>query len=130
MVRRGREKSREVSVHQKYVFVIGLVPKGKVATYGQIAAVAGHPGGARQVVWTLHSSSRKYRLPWHRIVNAQGRVALTNERDHTRQTILLRREGVEFGEHGKIDLKEFRWKPRITIIRKRLRKLGLLKSGE
>lgn len=69
------------------------VPRGKVATYGDIAYAAGYPGAARQVAWALHTSSRG--LPWHRIVGAEGKILLPGEGGFE-QRMRLRAEGVEF----------------------------------
>ena len=55
---------------------ISTIPRGRVATYGQIAHLAGKPWGARQVSWILHSQSGKYRLPWQRVIGAAGRISL------------------------------------------------------
>lgn len=99
------------TVHRRIVTVIGLVPRGKVATYGQIAALAGSPGQARQVVWALHSSSEKYKLPWHRVINAQGRIGHAEELSRLRQETLLEKEGIEVDRSGKIDLERFLWRP-------------------
>jgi methylated-DNA-protein-cysteine methyltransferase related protein len=107
--------------HRKIVAVIVMVPKGKVASYGQIAKLAGFPGQARQVVWTLHSSSKRNKLPWHRIINSQGKIGLADEY-RNRQRLLLEKEGVEFDQYGKIDLKAFGWKPSISLLRKKLSK--------
>lgn len=100
-----------------------MVPKGRVATYGQIARVAGFPGHARQVVWTLHSSTRKYKLPWHRIINSQGKIGLIRDLDRLRQKTFLEREGVGFDRYGKVDLKIFLWKPKMPSIKKILKKI-------
>ncbi len=59
--------------------IIKSIPKGKVMTYGQIAAYAGNPRGARQVSRILHGMSRKHKLPWHRVINAKGTISLTGE---------------------------------------------------
>ena len=69
------------------------VPRGKVATYGDIAYAAGYPGSARQVAWALHTSSNG--LPWHRIVGADGKILLPGEGGFE-QRMRLRAEGVEF----------------------------------
>ncbi len=69
------------------------VPRGKVATYGDIAYAAGYPGAARQVAWALHTSSNG--LPWHRIVGADGKILLPAEAGFE-QRMRLRAEGVEF----------------------------------
>ncbi|WP_114569816.1 MGMT family protein [Exiguobacterium flavidum] len=72
--------------------LIKRIPPGKVMTYGQIAAYAGKPRGARQVSRILHSLSSKERLPWHRVVNARGELSLEGEE----QRIALEAEGVVF----------------------------------
>jgi methylated-DNA-protein-cysteine methyltransferase-like protein len=108
-------------LHRKIIAVIAMVPKGKVASYGQVAKLAGFPGYARQVVWTLHSSSKKHRLPWHRIINSQGKIGLTDEY-RNRQKLLLEKEGIEVDAYGKVDLKEFAWKPVISLLKKKLPK--------
>src|SRR5512146_3397640 len=69
------------------------VPRGRVATYGDIAYAAGYPGAARQVAWALHTSSNG--LPWHRIVGADGKILLPGEGGFE-QRMRLRAEGVEF----------------------------------
>ena len=69
------------------------VPRGRVATYGDIAYAAGYPGAARQVAWALHTSSSG--LPWHRIVGADGKILLPGEGGFE-QRMRLRAEGVEF----------------------------------
>lgn len=61
---------------------IQSIPPGKVMTYGGVAAAAGSPRAARQVVRILHSMSAKYDLPWHRVVNAKGEIALRDDESH------------------------------------------------
>lgn len=87
------------------------VPFGRVATYGQIALLAGRPGGARGVAWILHSSSRKYGLPWHRIVSGRGTISLPRGSGFEKQRDLLMRERVETDEAGRVDLDRYIWKP-------------------
>ncbi|HCC56777.1 MAG TPA: cysteine methyltransferase [Solibacterales bacterium] len=79
--------------------VVSSIPRGKVATYGAIAAAAGHPGCARQVVWALRSSST---VPWHRVVGAGGVVRLSGE-PGLEQRLRLAAEGVDF-KGRRIDL--------------------------
>ena len=93
------------------VRAIRSIPAGRVATYGQIATLAGNPRAARQVVRVLHSCSKRERLPWHRVVNREGRISLPPLGGHEEQRALLLREGVEFGESGRIDLARFRYDP-------------------
>lgn len=95
---------------QKVVFVIQHIPSGKVMTYGQIAAHAGSPRGARQVARLLHSVSSKYNLPWHRVINAEGRISIQDEVRREAQEQLLRDEGIEFSG-AKVDLAKFRYDP-------------------
>jgi methylated-DNA-protein-cysteine methyltransferase-like protein len=98
---------------EKIKRVIGQVPRGKVATYGQIAKIAGHPGAARQVVWALRSGTG---LPWHRIVGAGGKISLTGEPGFE-QRMLLQMEGVIF--HGsRVDMKSYVWVPAKQIKKK------------
>lgn len=106
---------------KKVIQIIKKIPKGRVATYGQIAKLAGNAGGARGVVWILHSSSDAYNLPWHRVVNAQGLIAIPSDRkNHREQKRRLQAEGVAFTDTSHVDLQKFLWKakeppkPRIT----------------
>jgi methylated-DNA-protein-cysteine methyltransferase-like protein len=96
---------------EKAITIIKKIPRGKVATYGQIAALAGNPLGARQVVRVLHSSSDKHNLPWQRVINSQGKIALPRKKGYETQKRLLLREGVKF-RGDRIDLDEYQWNPR------------------
>ncbi len=91
--------------------LIRAIPEGKVCTYGRIAEHAGDPRGARQVVRILHSCAEKEQLPWHRVVNREGRIALRPMEGYETQRALLEHEGVEFDELGRIDLNRFLWEP-------------------
>jgi methylated-DNA-protein-cysteine methyltransferase-like protein len=82
------------------------VPKGKVSSYSGIAAKAGLPNGARQTVRVLHSMTKKYNLPWHRIIRADGTIGLEGEGREI-QINLLKTEGIKFSPLGKIDMKKF-----------------------
>ena len=83
------------------------IPKGKVATYGQVAALAGFPGRARQVAWALHHSSTG--LPWHRVVGAGGRILLHGH-SALEQRLRLRSEGVMF-QGERVDMRVHQWRP-------------------
>jgi methylated-DNA-protein-cysteine methyltransferase-like protein len=85
------------------------VPIGFVVTYGSLAAAAGSPRGARQVVRILHSQSRLRNLPWHRVVAAGGRIALTDPEGADLQRLLLQSEGVETGIGGMVDMDRYEW---------------------
>ncbi|MDB5047465.1 MAG: methyltransferase [Fibrobacteres bacterium] len=87
------------------------IPKGKVASYGQIAALADHPRAARQVVRLLHTLSERENLPWHRVVNRNGHISLPMEGAGGLQRRLLIKEGVKVNAQGAMDLERFGWKP-------------------
>ena len=89
--------------------IIHHIPVGKVLTYGKIAKLAGNPRAARQVSWLLHSSTKKYNLPWHRVINSQGKIALKSQDGKDYQKKLLEKEGVEFVGADKVDLKKYLW---------------------
>ncbi len=95
--------------------IIRRIPPGLVMTYGTIAKYAGNRNGARQVARILHSSSEKYGLPWHRVVNRNGLIPQRASMEHVTQRMLLEEEGVEFGKNGKIDLARFLWLPEIDF---------------
>jgi len=90
--------------------VIRKIPRGRVATYGQIAELAGLEGHARQVGYALHHLPGGLSIPWHRVINAQGEVSpRTGGDSHELQRMLLEAEGVTFDKRGRVDLKKFRW---------------------
>jgi len=97
--------------HQKVVKIIKKIPQGKVATYGQIAAMAGSPRAARQVVRTLHTSSGKEKLPWHRVINSRGKISLKPNSGYEIQKAMLEDEGIKFSPDDVIELKCYFWKP-------------------
>jgi methylated-DNA-protein-cysteine methyltransferase-like protein len=105
--------------------LIKSIPKGKVATYGQIAAFAGDPRGARQVSRILHSCSEKDNLPWQRMINRMGRISLLPGHGYELQHSLLRKEGIRFHLDGSIDLERYLWQPKdISKILNRSSKTG------
>lgn len=89
--------------------IISQIPYGKVSTYGIIARRAGSATGARQVARILHSSSHKYNLPWHRVVNRKGQISLAPGRGFERQKKLLMEEGVSFDNRDTINLQKHLW---------------------
>ena len=100
----------EKTYTQRVVNAIKSIPRGKVATYGQLAAMAGNPRGARQVVRVLASLSAKENLPWHRVINAKGTISLKGA-GFDEQKALLDAEGVAVDERGAVDLKKYGWRP-------------------
>jgi methylated-DNA-protein-cysteine methyltransferase-like protein len=91
--------------------VVKRVPRGRVATYGQIAELAGLQGHARQAGYALHHLPEGSSVPWHRVINAKGEISPRSAGDsHELQRMLLTAEGVVIDARGRIDLKVFRWK--------------------
>ena len=106
--------------------VIRAIPRGKVATYAQVAALAGNHLAARQVVRVLHASSEKDRLPWHRVINSRGGISLRRGRGFEEQQRLLLKEGVTVSRSGRVALEEFQWEtdsPRSKAAARFLREL-------
>ena len=91
--------------------VVRKIPRGRVATYGQVAELAGIAGHARQVGYALYALREGTTVPWHRVINARGRLSLGKviPEGDVEQRIRLEIEGVEFDADGKIDLGRFRW---------------------
>jgi methylated-DNA-protein-cysteine methyltransferase-like protein len=92
--------------------VIARIPKGWVATYGQIAAMAGLPRRARFVGHVLQHLDPAVAIPWHRVVNANGQISYSPSRNggDTVQRRLLEKEGVVFNDKGRFNLERFRWR--------------------
>ena len=90
--------------------VVRHIPKGRVATYGVVARLAGRPGAARQVGWALSALPDDGDVPWWRVINAAGRISLSTA-DHGAvvQRALLLREGVKFAPGGAVNLALFGW---------------------
>jgi methylated-DNA-protein-cysteine methyltransferase-like protein len=92
--------------------VVAMIPPGSVATYGQVAKLAGLPRQARQVGYALAALGGPNAVPWHRVVNARGEISPRSAVGaETRQRSLLEREGVRFDSQGRIDLEIYRWRP-------------------
>lgn len=91
--------------------VVALIPPGKVATYGDVARHAGLPGAARRVGYALRQLPPGSRIPWHRVINAQGRISLpSGSGGEYTQRERLEAEGVVLIK-GKISLRAYRWQP-------------------
>ena len=101
-----------MSFYDKVYENVKKIPEGKVATYGQIAALAGNPRWARVVGYALHVNPEPGKIPCHRVVNREGKTtpafAFGGE-DIQRQ--LLESEGIVFSPNGTVDLEEYLWKP-------------------
>jgi methylated-DNA-protein-cysteine methyltransferase-like protein len=88
---------------------VGRIPFGRVATYGQIARIAVLDGHSRLVGYALHALPDSHSVPWHRVINAKGRISLIGPTARL-QRRLLEGEGVRFSASRRVDLREFQWK--------------------
>ncbi len=106
-----------MSCYPKIYDVVKLIPYGKVATYGQVAELAGLIGKPRVVGYALYRVTNQDEIPWHRVINAKGEVSRSSLRDGNDdlQQFLLEEEGITF-KKGKLDLKYYRWKPEFSHI--------------
>ncbi|HSD71042.1 MAG TPA: MGMT family protein [Woeseiaceae bacterium] len=90
---------------------IGDIPQGKVASYGQVAAIAGIPRGARQTAYALRVLPRGHALPWYRVITSSGRIAFKpGSRPFREQVKRLKMEGITV-KGGRVDMRIFRWQP-------------------
>lgn len=105
----GENESR----YERIYAVVRRIPRGRVATYGQVAMLAGFAGHARQVGYALHAMATKRQVPWQRVINARGEVSTrADPGGDTAQRVFLEREGVVFDRHGRVDLGRYQWQPR------------------
>lgn len=96
--------------YRRIYAVIRRIPRGRVATYGQIARLAGYPGQARQVGYALHALPSGTAVPWQRVINTRGAISLSPLRGGVSQRLLLEKEGVEFDARGRVSLQRFGWR--------------------
>lgn len=102
----------EPDINHRIWQVVALIPPGQVATYGDVALHAGLPRAARRVGRALRGLPEDTRIPWHRVINAQGRISLLpGSASRLTQRQRLEHEGVTFAGSGRIDLGKFRWLP-------------------
>jgi methylated-DNA-protein-cysteine methyltransferase related protein len=112
-LRQNRRMPERASDYERIYAVVLRIPRGRVATYGQIAELAGLRGHARQVGYALHALPESRRVPWHRVINAKGRVSARADPDWEQiQRQLLEREGLQFDAAGRTDLLRYGWRPR------------------
>ncbi|MGB7085181.1 MAG: MGMT family protein [Phormidesmis sp.] len=107
-----------MSCYPKIYDIVRRIPYGKVATYGQVADLAGLMGNPRVVGYALYRLvSDETDIPWHRVINAKGEVSRSSLRDGNDdlQQLLLEQEGIKFVK-GKLELKRYRWCPDIMLI--------------
>ena len=102
-----------VSTYARIYAVVRRIPRGRVATYGQVAKLAGLAGHARQVGYALHALPDSSTVPWQRVVNARGEISLRRSTGPDRlQRMLLEEEDVAFDMRGRLNLKRVGWRPR------------------
>lgn len=110
-----RTNKPQTEFTKQVIRLIKSVPKGKVASYGQIGQLAGREKGARAVCQVLAQYGKDHQLPWFRIINSQGRIAFKTGTKHFKiQKGHLLKEGIEVTSAGRIDLKKFQWKKKIV----------------
>ncbi len=108
----GFGRARRRSFFEDVYAMVRRIPRGKVATYGQIARLVGAPRSARVVGWAMHGNPHGARVPWQRVVQQGGGLSPTVcPGDPGRQRRLLEREGVTFRLDGRIDMERHRWEP-------------------
>ena len=109
---RMKSAGASASLYRRIYSVVARIPRGKVATYGQIAALAGLPRHARMVGQALHASPEDSDLPWQRVINSQGEISLRAMPGWDGfQRHLLENEGVRFEARGRVDLRRYQWDP-------------------
>jgi methylated-DNA-protein-cysteine methyltransferase-like protein len=101
------------AAYERIYAVVQRIPRGRVATYGQIAALAGLPGQARRVGYALRALPDDTSVPWHRVINARGEVSRRADSGYVRvQRAMLEDEGVPFDDAGRTSLRRWQWRPR------------------
>ncbi len=110
---RGLSVGAAAGTYRRIWAVVARIPRGRVATYGQVARRAGFPRHARLAGYALHALPDRSPVPWHRVVNAKGEVSPRRDgsgHEHL-QRAMLRREGIRFDVRGRLDLGKHRWRP-------------------
>ena len=99
------------STHEKILRVVRRIPRGRVATYGQVSKLAGFARQPRLAGYVLRHADDT--VPWQRVVNAAGRISPRADPDSIpRQRLILEAEGIQFSATGVVDLKRYQWRPR------------------
>jgi len=101
--------------YERIYAIVRGIPAGKVATYGQIARLAGLAGHARQVGYAMNALPHDAGVPWHRVINAKGEISKrANPDDEKIQREFLEDEGIEFDENERIPLERYQWRDQAT----------------
>jgi len=105
-----KQTARLSDSYERIWKTVRKIPRGKVATYGGVARASGLPRQARLVGYALHNLPPNFDIPWHRVINSQGRISLPkNGGHHERQRRLLEKEGIAFLK-DRVDLKRYEWR--------------------
>ena len=122
--RPGRVRGAATGTHARILAVVRRIPRGRVATYGQVAALAGLPGRPRLAGYALHALPAGTPLPWHRVLGAGGRLTLVklDPAAATTQRMRLEREGVGFDARGCVDMETYAWRAGARRVRDRERR--------
>ncbi len=104
------KKGQQEDFYRRIVAVVRSIPHGRVASYGQVAALAGYPGYARHVARVLRAVPREQELPWHRVLAATGRISIPEAAGAEIQRQLLLQEGIVV-RAGRVDMTRFGWQP-------------------
>lgn len=113
MSRKPPAEQPQASFSERVYQMVSRIPRGRIATYGQIATLIGSPRNARRVGQALGrlSDARAEQVPWHRVLNAQASISAPGDPHRLRvQRALLEAEGIEFDAHSRV-LAHFRWQP-------------------
>ncbi len=97
------------NVYQRFYAIVDSIPKGRVATYGQVARIAGLPRHARHVGHALGTLPKDTQLAWFRVLNSKGEISPRPSAGYTEQKRRLRADGVPVDPRGRVDLKRFLW---------------------
>jgi methylated-DNA-protein-cysteine methyltransferase-like protein len=108
-----KSRSRSATFERIYA-AVRRIPRGRVATYGQIASLSGVAGDARLVGYALSALPEHHDVPWHRVINARGEISRHSSLEYVKiQRAMLEAEDIEFDEKDKISLERFQWRPRM-----------------
>ena len=106
----AKVKRSSSSFYEDIYAMVRRVPRGKVTTYGHIAALCGKPRAARTVGWALYALPDDADVPWQRVINARGEISISKVGlPPELQRALLEREGVEFDADGRVELRRWSW---------------------
>ena len=100
-------ENERVSVYRRIYDMVRRIPSGRVATYGQIAALVG--GCSARMVGYAMAGVSWWTIPWQRVINARGRISIRDPNGYSLQKAILEREGIDFDESDSVDLSVFGW---------------------